>query len=361
MNKNVYWFVLAGMLAVSCSPEKKTYVIHGTVPDGDFNGQRVYMNGYSEAPLDSALVVDGRFTFTGTPDTGAFVRLDLDRLFTNVVREEGTVEVDLSDPALIGGTPLNDALRNYLAELNDFYDSSSEEYGRIMEGASGNEAAQFEQLEALRQTAQLRYNAILAAQFEANRNNLTGSRIFIDWTNYLSPEETDSLYAELGAHVRNVPPLPERMQVNETKKRTAVGQMFTDFTVENGKADGTPVSFSDYIGKGKYVLVDFWASWCGPCLAENPVIAEVYRKYRGDRFEVLGVAVWDDRNETLEAIRTHGIAWPQILDARTVPTDLYGINGIPHIILFGPDGVILARNLRGNDLKSKIAEALSEE
>jgi thiol-disulfide isomerase/thioredoxin len=150
------------------------------------------------------------------------------------------------------------------------------------------------------------------------------------------------------------------MEANETKKTTAVGKMFTDFTIENGNLDESSASFSDYIGKGKYVLVDFWASWCGPCIAENPVIAEVYKKYKGAKFEVLGVAVWDKREDTLEGIKKHNIVWPQIIDAQTIPTNIYGIDGIPHIILFGPDGTIVARELRGEALKKKVAEVMEQ-
>ena len=133
---------------------------------------------------------------------------------------------------------------------------------------------------------------------------------------------------------------------------------FIDFTIAHGNMDGSAASLSDYVGKGKYVLVDFWASWCMPCRMEAPTIAEVYNKYKGDKFEVLGVAVWDKRDETIAAIKEDGYTWPQILDAKTIPTELYGIQGIPHIILFGPDGEIVARNLRGNRLKTKVAEVM---
>jgi hypothetical protein len=74
----------------------------------------------------------------------------------------------------------------------------------------------------------------------------------------------------------------------------------------------------------------------------------------------LGIAVWDQRDATLNAIREHGVVWPQILDAQSIPTDAYGIDGIPHIIFFGPDGTILARDLRGDALKAKVAEALAQ-
>jgi thiol-disulfide isomerase/thioredoxin len=122
--------------------------------------------------------------------------------------------------------------------------------------------------------------------------------------------------------------------------------------------NGTAASLSDDVGKGKYVLVDFWASWCGPCTAELPVLTEVYNQYKGKKFELLGVAVWDERDASLRAIEQHKTHWPQILDANDIPTTLYGIRGIPHIILFGPDGKIIARNLRGAALKAKVAEVM---
>ena len=148
--------------------------------------------------------------------------------------------------------------------------------------------------------------------------------------------------------------------LNDAKQATAEGKMFTDFTVVQDPADslGSKVSLSDFVGKGKYVLVDFWASWCGPCKAEIPNIAAVYEKYKGEDFDVLSIAVWDAPADTKVSAKEHGVVWNQIINAQQVPTDLYGIEGIPHIILFGPDGTILKRNLRGEDIESAVAEAL---
>ena len=134
--------------------------------------------------------------------------------------------------------------------------------------------------------------------------------------------------------------------------------MFTDFTITDGNVDGTPVSLSDYVGKGKYVLVDFWASWCGWCRAEFPVLKEVSAKYKDQNFELLGIAVNDDREKTLKAMKEDGVTWPQILNTGKVAMEAYGIAGIPEIILFAPDGKILARGLRGDELKAKVVEVM---
>ena len=165
----------------------------------------------------------------------------------------------------------------------------------------------------------------------------------------------DSLYALAGDFVRNHPDIVREHERLEQLERTAIGAMFTDFTIEHGDADGSPASLSDYVGKGKYVLVDFWASWCGPCKEEMPVLKEVYKCFKGDRFEIVGIAVSDKRADTEAIVPELGITWPVIYDAQSIPTEIYGINAIPHIILFGPDGRIVARELRGE----KIAETLS--
>lgn len=136
-----------------------------------------------------------------------------------------------------------------------------------------------------------------------------------------------------------------------------IGDMFIDFSVDY---DGKTTHLSDYVGRGQYVLVDFWASWCGPCLQEIPNIITVYEKYKGKGLIVLGVAVSDRPDATLKAVNEYQIPYPQIINSQKIASDAYGISGIPEIILFAPNGTILARSLRGENIEKKLSEVFSE-
>ena len=154
----------------------------------------------------------------------------------------------------------------------------------------------------------------------------------------------------------------------DARKATAEGMMFTDFAVEHvygydRSVDPQPlkqvVKFSDYVGKGTYVLVDFWSPWCGPCRREIPNIQQVYAEYKDKGLQVLSLAVWErlPQSHTIETAGELGMDWLHINNCGQVPTDLYGVEGIPHLMLIGPDGTILKRGFHGLDgIKAAVAE-----
>ena len=171
--------------------------------------------------------------------------------------------------------------------------------------------------------------------------------------NMTEPEVLLSLINQSCAEVQYHPNIVKVKKKAEAELSQKEGEMFKDFAVEyNGKT----TRLSDYVGRGQYVLVDFWASWCGPCRQQIPDLIDFYQQYKEIGLTVLGIAFRDKPEEIEKAIRDLGIPYPQIINAQDIPATLYGIDALPHTILFAPDGTILARNIYGEELKEKLAE-----
>ena len=142
-------------------------------------------------------------------------------------------------------------------------------------------------------------------------------------------------------------------------KRVAVGQPYLDFTQET--PEGTLLSLSELVGKSKLLLVDFWASWCGPCRGENPNVVEVYKEYHEKGFDILGVSLDMKKENWIKAIEDDGLIWHNVSDLKYWNNEAaqdYAISSIPSNLLIDENGIIIAKNLRGEDLRKKVEEIL---
>ena len=144
----------------------------------------------------------------------------------------------------------------------------------------------------------------------------------------------------------------------EQSKKMASGQPFIDFEGED--VNGNKVRLSDYVGKGKYVIVDYSASWCGPCKAEMPNLANIYNTYKGDRFDMVTVMVWDRLEASKKMLKEFDVQWKSIVNVGMKPMELYGFNGIPRIMLIDPNGIILHNDLRGALIREQLEKAFSK-
>ncbi len=144
----------------------------------------------------------------------------------------------------------------------------------------------------------------------------------------------------------------------DKQKATAIGQPAPEISLPD--PDGKIISLSSF--KGKYVLVDFWAKWCGPCRQENPNVVKAYHQFKGKGFDILGVSLDRTREDWVKAIKDDGLVWNHVSDLKYFESKAaadYNVNGIPFSILIDPKGIIVAKNLRGSNLQKKLAEVLN--
>ena len=333
------------LFAVSCATATTpNYTVNVTLsPDED--GMMLYMLDYdSWEKMDSALVENGVATMKGNITTPVMTQLVLDGSRAGrFILEPGTIDYNVQERKLENTGSLN----KILEELGSKQAVLVKQYRELPQDSS---------LEANRKAIEQKFEALNDSVFNANSDNAVGLSIFMQKAYEFDRKQLDEQLAKYPEFAKSAR-IQKLRQSLVNKEETSVGHKFKDFAVTN---DGKTQKLSDYVGKGHYTLVDFWASWCGPCIRETKVIKELYNKYADKGLEVLGVAVWDEPANTLKAIEQHQLPWKQIINAQTIPTDIYGISGIPCIILFDPEGNIVSRDKQDAELVADVDAAMAK-
>ena len=199
-----------------------------------------------------------------------------------------------------------------------------------------------------------------------NPDNEVAVQVLMNLRGLIDDEQASEIIYKMSAEMLEREDVAALKKGLDARIATAEGKPFVDFTVNSvvGQTRSVPpqpkyaeVKLSDYVGKGKYILLDFWSPWCGPCRREMPNIKAVYDKYKGDKFDVVSIAVWEREpvDVTIETAAKLGMDWNQINNGGREPAELYGVEGIPHLILFGPDGTILKRGFHGAEIEEVVS------
>jgi len=345
---------------VITQPKAGNYRIDGMAP-ADANGQWVYLYKPSgQGASDSVQIANGRFTLErAVAEDGLIAHLVIPRSYNlSFIPEEGIIKADLAAIAATG-TALND-LHAQKAKAREALETETR--GRlkaIRADKNLDDKAKEEAQEKIINEFYGKIKPLAEADLKEHSNDAIG---LIALQTLLGMEDVnvakaEALLQQAGDRLRAEESITKMVARLRRVEATQAGAQFVDF--EGVDDANKAVRLSDYVGKGHYVLVDFWASWCGPCRREIGHLKKVRDAYTDKGLVILGTVVWDEMEDHLKAMKELEITWPQIFN-KTEATELYGIAGIPQIILFDPAGKIVARDLRGEEINKLLDKALQD-
>ncbi len=313
-----------------------------------------YGNGDSSVS-DSVAVKDGKFTWSADmPEPHKVYIMFPDRYF-EFFAEAGDIKItgkaDATQDLKVTGSSLQDEADAFEKSLKDISDQESPLYQKWGKVSKEEQIALEKNVDELRNQRRTRTTQYITS----HPKSLFSLSLVSDRAMMGAYNDVKSSFDLLDPSLQNSVSGKSVAKRLEILKRSAIGEAMLDFTQNN--TEGKPIHFSDF--KGKYVLVDFWASWCGPCRGENPNVLAAYKKYKDKNFTVLGVSLDEDGEKWKKAIKDDGMPWTQVSDLKGWKNEVstyYGIQGIPSTLLVDPQGKIIAKDLRGVSLNEKLAE-----
>lgn len=363
--------VVLAVISTSCNDnkDKNRYTVTAYVPD-QFNGQTVYLfdpevvNGRA---IDSTVIKDGIYRFEGIPTDTPAIRIARygDVYPATFVNEKGDIRIaygSLTMVPSVEGSPLNNTYQAYLdsadilfRRMRRLYDRRNEMEYRSNLSAEQKAVQHASEKDAKENLENLAYNYI-----KANSGNVLGKVAFYNETLYISPEKQKELFPLFDNAFRQTPQFIEKEALINAQIATQVGNKYANVNGLDPK--GSKVSLSDYVGKKKFVIVDFWASWCKPCVKTIPHLKVMYDEFKDQGLEIVSISLDEDKDIWTKAIDIYGMKWPQMTNLKgwNEPAAIvYGINNLPELIIIDKEGNIVARGLRGGQLQDKIDELMN--
>ena len=362
------------LLLSFCDGNKKnsSFQLKGTLSDSKAETLYLEKLGSAKQVIIDSVILDenGNFEFTNyTPKIGFYRIKTNDKNFAMLVLDSadkvtitGSVK-DLGNTFKVEGSSETTIFIEYnnLSKSRDIkLDSLNKAFQLLME-ANKMDSKRMDSLSAIFETP---YNSIinqsniLMVDKISKNTNMYSSIMAIQ---ALDPDKYSDLYKSLDAGLSKKFPNDKNVimfhEVVERMLSTNIGQFAPEISLPS--PDGKEIALSSL--KGKLVLIDFWASWCGPCRKEMPNVIKIYSKFKNKGFEIYGVSLDQDKEKWMEAITKDGINWPQVSDLKywdNLAARIYNVQGIPYTVLIDKDGKIIAKNLRGQELEKKIAEVL---
>ena len=367
--KRILFVVFATILLAACG-SRDAYRIKGTiagVEDGTVMTLSI-LEYDGLTPLDSAAVKGGKFAFKGQIETPqmAVISYETDEALNGcqMFLESGTIEVFMDAEAgtqHVSGAPNNDAFQ----EFYDVTDALNDEFSEIEDKIRITLATDGDASDLYRQVGDIqdRFKSFLSQSIIDNADKFYAYQQLMDNYSLFEPDEVMELLEKLAPTFGQDLAFNQLTALINAQLSTSLGHSYLDFEASildkkygfDGKA-----KLSDYVGKNKVVLLDFWASWCAPCMNELPNLKAAYSKFKSKGFEIVSVSVDDETEDWIKAVKDNGMNWVQLWngedDFENSAAFKYSIRAIPSTFLIDADGTIIGRNLRDSELEEALED-----
>lgn len=360
--KKIVGFILLIALLVSCTP-KDEFTIKGTVSGRDLNGNTINFYRYDENfnfEADSTVIKNNKFKIQGISKEPAvfYAYIDAPGVYGDIARgvpvliKPGKITLDIKgDEVIIGGNEENIQYQELIDNQKPIREKEEELIQKFEASDSEEEKKQI-------QKEYFELNEVskkdLTSYIYKNINNPLGKDLFLAQFNLFTLDQVKELLSMTDESFSSRQDVMDLVAFMTPKGKFAKGTKYLDFRMKDEK--GRDVSLSNYIGKGNYILVHFWAAASLPSTQEIPDLVAFYNEIKNEKFEIVGVSLDQNKEEWLKAIREYKMAWPQLIDdfQAADAVEAYNLSHIPYTILIDPDGNIVADGLTGQELEETI-------